>query len=429
LIALPALTVAVVIAALVGPARERAVRAVRLYGGPTLGTQRPTFRLELVESRQGIDRLAASRNVDVVVRTVDGHEAAWSGSVPASGVTDIELPALPSDAAREVVVAEGERELARGKLSLDSETWAREATRRGGFVDLRHPPGFDFRVGVERGVLAVPFTDDLLVVLGRVGDPRSGVEIELDADGADLAAQRAVTDALARASVAITPREHHVTVRLRAVVDGTPLQTSVALPVVPGAIDARRVGEKLLVSSPVPRERAYVTLVTERYRLLGASLDLAPNADGGGSAEFALPPLPDEPVWAVTSSAIDLESPARVGWPIDRRSKEVRTTFDVPEQLRVDGLPLAQRRELARQKRVRWAVVALCAVALLLEVLLLARHSSRAQAELARHFAKSGLSSEHLAPARTRSGVSIVAVLIVALAFGLLAVFALLAES
>jgi hypothetical protein len=378
-----------------------------------------------VESRRGIDKLTGSRNVDVLLRTPEGHESVWSGSVPPTGVVDIALPALPPSSVQELLVVEGDRELARSKL-LEPANFGRDATRRGGFVEPRHPPGIDFRMGVERGVLAVPFPDSLVFSLGRAGDPAVGVVIELEADGAELASKQVVTDERGRARILVTPREHTVTVRVRAAVGAEELQTSVALPVVPGAIDARRVGDKLRVSSPVPRDQAFVTLVTERHRLFGASLELRPHAEGGSSAELVLPPLPDEPVWAVTSSAPDLESPARVGWPLNPQETEARKTFDVPERLRVDGLPVALRRELARQKRVRWSVVALCGVALLLELLLLAKASSNAEAELERHFAKSGLSAGG-GPAR--SGTIVVALLILVLAFALLAVFAFLAES
>lgn len=427
LIALPALTVALVIATLLGPARERHVRAARLYGGPTVGAPKTTFRLELVESAQGRVRLTGSPELEVTVRTASGHEAVWSGAVPDSGVRDLELSALP-EAPHEVAIAEGERELLRGKLRVERAVWERRATRRGGFIELRRPAGVDFRVGLERGVLAVPFPDRLLVVLGKEGAPEQGVAIELEADGAELGASRVITDERGHAEVSITPRDHHVTLRVRAELD-EPLRSSLALPVVPGALDARRSGGRLVVTSPVPRERAYVTLVTERYRLLGAELTLVPDAAGGASAELLLGALPNEPVWAVVSSAVDLESPARVGWPITAQVSEAKMTFDVPEMLLADGLPAAERRELARKRRVRFAVAGFCAIALLFELGLLARYSAAAQAKLERHFAERGLSSPELTPAPGRRGALWVALLLVALAFALLALFAFLTHA
>jgi hypothetical protein len=426
LFALPALTVAVVIAALLGPAKERGVRAARVYGGPISGAPRPTFRLELLESREGVDRLTGSPHIDVLLRTPAGHEAVWSGAVPPSGVVDVALPALPLSATSELLVIEGEREIARGSFSGKIEDWSRAATRRGGLFSPKHPPGLALRIGVERGVLAVPFPGALVLSLERLGAGSvEGVEIELGADGAELEARRVVTDRAGRARVGITPRTHSVAVRVRAASEKETLETTVNLPVVAGAIDARRAGDKLRVTSPVPRAQAFVTLVTEHYRLFGASLDLLPDADGGASAEVALPALPNEPVWAVTSSAVDLESPARVGWPLDVAPNEARRTFDVAERLLVDGQPLALRREQARKRRVRWTVVALCVLSLSASLALLARTSARAGVELERHFEASGLPRGGV-PARR--GDALVAVVVVALAFALLAAFAFLAE-
>ena len=199
--------------------------------------------------------------------------------------------------------------------------------------------------------------------------------------------------------------------------------------VLPGAIHARRKGDLVEVRSPVPRERAFVTLVTESYRFFGASLVLRPDAEGGASASFPAPALPGRPVWAVVSSAVDLESPARVGWPLAGQTDAAPRTFDVPERLLLDGLPLAERRELARQRRVRFSVVALCAVALLLELLLIGGASSRAEGELERHFEKSGFSTAARTRLRSRAASFVaIAVLLVALAFGALALFAFLAE-
>jgi hypothetical protein len=52
-----------------------------------------------------------------------------------------------------------------------------------------------------------------------------------------------------------------------------------------------------------------------------------------------MPPLP-QPAWLVVSSELDLNSAAAIGWPLDAGAEPAQT-FDVADQLLLDGLPAA----------------------------------------------------------------------------------------
>jgi hypothetical protein len=208
--------------------------------------------------------------------------------------------------------------------------------------------------------------------------------------------------------------------------EGTPpreLETTLAA--VPGAFDAALDGARLLVTSPVPRDRAYFTLVTEHRRVAGGSIALASDGRGGATGHAELLRLPAEPLWAVVASTPDLSSAARVGFPIGKHAEPART-LDVPEKLLLDGLPRALSRESARRKRARFAAMAVCALGLLLGVLLLAARARGSSRALARHFEQSGLdAAERRALTSGRPLWLWTALGIVALGFAVLLIFAL----
>jgi hypothetical protein len=102
-------------------------------------------------------------------------------------------------------------------------------------------------------------------------------------------------------------------------------------------------------------------------------------------------------------------------------------TFDSVDALLLDGHALGAARERARRARVRWATVAFCAIAVLLELALLFRHTRARDRELDAHLEREGIGGEQaekLAPAR--SFAVFLAVAAVALGFLLLAIVAVL---
>jgi hypothetical protein len=182
-----------------------------------------------------------------------------------------------------------------------------------------------------------------------------------------------------------------------------------------------------VIEAPVPRELAYYAFVTETERLAGGRVALSADASGRFVAHVPLPPAPLAPTHAVVASERDLRSAAAVGWPLRVvPDGEPGRTFDAVDALLVDGRELGSSREATRRARVRWAAVAFCAVAVLLELALLVAHARVRDRELDAHLAREGVrgdTAERLAPAR--SATWFFALAAVALGFVLLALAAL----
>jgi hypothetical protein len=206
------------------------------------------------------------------------------------------------------------------------------------------------------------------------------------------------------------------------------------LPVVPGAILAELSGSALALHSPIPRERAFLDIVSARERIAGAIVPLAVADDGSAMGRFELDPelaarLAAEPTWAVVSSEYDKRSPGVVGWPLQPAfdASAPRLTFGVPDQILLDGRNGAlfdmQRRDRGRRGTAAAALVvvgALLGAAFWSEV----RRGRRSTA-VARHAASDG--DER--PATTPAGWLLGAALgCIALGFGALAYFGWLAH-
>ncbi len=397
LFALPTLTVAVVAFALLTALAERPVRFARLYGGPTRAPVQ-TFRVEVLERSGGTELPLGSGALRVELTDAQGNRSEWRGTLGEDGTAEVSVRASPDQSSYLARVTEGERELGRSRIALAADAWRRAASRRGGFVTSRAGE-LEISLAAARGVLAAPFDDELLIEVRAEGQPIAA-ELELSAEGATLGAQRERTSGLAPARVRITPRDHLVSVDVRASSEGrAPVSARATLPVVPGALDAVVRGGELVIRSPVPRDRAYFAIVSEEQRLAGGSLALVADEHGGASAVCPLPALPAGPAWAIVSSAVDLESPGRVGWPL-YASAEPLSTFDAREALLLDGRPQAVARERQRQSRARWVTIGVCGLSLAVSLVLL------------------------LGPAR-REGAkrAVVGALCVALGYALLAVF------
>ncbi len=426
LLALPALTASALAVVLLGAQAERSVRAARVYGGPT-GLSEQSYRLELVDSFQGVQAPVAGGSVRVVLRGPAGHEARWSGAVGPDAVAEVTPPLLPAAPRYELGVFQGEQVLAEGTIELSAEAWLAPATRRGGWQTFKLDDTTELELAPARGILAAPFTSELLLRVRRAGRPLRA-ELELSADGASVDGRRVVSSETP-ARVALTPRAHVVGLRVRVSIEGAPPRdVERTLTVAPGAFHAVLDGARLIVTSPVPRERAYYTLVSERRRVSGGSVVLTADERGGATGYAELPRPPTEPLWAVVASTPDLLSAGRVGMPIGPHA-EPALTLDVPEKLLLDGLPRALSRESARRKQARFTAVTICALGLLLAVLLLLGRARRSAEVLARHLEQSGLdAAERRALSAERPLWLWAALGAVALGFAALLIFALVAR-
>jgi hypothetical protein len=389
LFVLPALAVLVVLWGILGAGSPRPVRAVQVLGGPTRGVRQLSLLLRAVTSDGARARPLAATALRVVART-SSRSATWEGQTSASGYAEARLEfGVPLEHAPELRVesAETSELLAAGTPSLSAEEWRSGARRQGGWLPGQGEGTLLVRVAPGEGAIAVPFATEVLVrvtprasaaaTAPSASDARGtpGVRLELELTGADVSdserGRALLTDAAGGARLRLAPSEHAVTARIRATSEsGDEAQWYGALPVVPGALRAALDGAELVVSSPIARDEAFVSIVTESERLAGAVVALTAD-DAGASGRLALQPslvarLGGEPAWAVVSSEYDKRSPAVVGWPLaphGRSPSEPVLTFDVADRLLVDGLPGAlateQRERLARRRTALGLLVAL----------------------------------------------------------------------
>ncbi|HVR20083.1 MAG TPA: hypothetical protein VMS65_10315 [Polyangiaceae bacterium] len=425
LLALPVVTVAVVALALVTAAAPRPFRSARIWGGPT-DESRVSLRVEIVdiveESGEVVERAVANEKATVRFQS-SGFEAARVLTLDAEGTAELALEPPRASQPFVVTVTQGGVDLALGPVALSSARWALAARRRGGWVRGHAPGGYDVRVAPERGAFAVPFEEGLWVEVEREGKAVAGVKLELSVTGGKVAVRERVTDERGRARFSLLPEEHTLGARV-VIFDGTARsELAFGLPVVPGALRARRVAGELVIEAPVPREIAYFALVTETERLVGGRVALTPDAFGNFVARVPLPALPVAPTHAVVATDRDLRSAAAVGWPlVVRPDGDPPRTFDAVDALLLDGRARGAARETARRARVRWVTVAFCAIAVLLELVLFVFQARRRDRELDEHLERQGVlgeAAERLAPAR--SSALLLAIGAVALGFFLLA--------
>jgi hypothetical protein len=428
LLALPVVTVAVVALALVTAAAPRPFRVARIWGGPTDG-DRVSLRVELVEVVQSRGEVVEEPSPGATVSLrldAPGFEAGRKLTLDTEGMAEVRLEVPRASGRLLATVSQQGVELALGRISLSRDRWSSAARRRGGWVTGHAPGGYDVRVAPERGALAVPFEEGLWVEVRREGAPVVGAKLELVVTGGRAAAREAVTDARGRARFSLVPEEHTLGVRIAIFAQGARSELAFGLPVVPGALRARLSGGELLVEAPVPRDVAYYALVTETERLVGGRVALAPDGSNDFVARVPIPSLPVAPTHAVVATERDLRSAAAVGWPlVVRPEAEPATTFDAVDALLLDGGSLGAARETARRARVRWATVAFCALAVLLELALFVAQAKARDRELDAHLEREGVRGEEaarLAPAR--SPALFLAICAVALGFLLLALAA-----
>ena len=145
---------------------------------------------------------------------------------------------------------------------------------------------YQLRVAPARGVLAVPFEEELWLEVSRAGAPVANAIVTLQVSGARVPQKQLRTDVRGRVAFRVAPDEHLPTARVSILDGDQEHQTAFGLAVVPGALRVTRSGDELLVEAPVPRDLAYFALVTPTQRLHGGRVTLKPDGRGGSSAAF-----------------------------------------------------------------------------------------------------------------------------------------------
>ena len=367
LYALPLLTIAVIGFAVFVVGAPRSYRAARLWGGPIEHVQDIRLRLQAVERYHELERGLPHLPVSVEAFAHGRVIARFRGQTDGAGFAEVSLrmPRPIEHGGLALEVFSGEELLAKGKAELSSRQWLALARRRGGWIRSKPSADLQVRVRPGRGVFAVPFSDPVDVEVSDAAGPVAGARVTLRPEGVSEPTQPVTltTDEHGLVSFPLTPAEHVVTLAVQAESGKRRANWFSTLPVVPGALHASLQGRVLQLVSPVPRDAAFVSLVSERARLFGARIEFAPGADRGVRANIPLPTDLAQPAWAVVSSEPDMNTLAAVGWPL---SAQVSQTFDARDVLLFDGLSQAYEKSHERPRLARRlaGVFALCALAL-----------------------------------------------------------------
>ena len=389
-LALPVLTVLVVSYALLVAGVPRKLRGARVYGGPSDGVSALSLRVESVE-RDG-ERESAFWNGPLIARArapaSAGPEVVVAVKQAIHGVADFGVPfERPVHGPIELELRDASSSLlASGRFELDVTRWAAHARRRGGWIRGRADRELVLSVAAERGAFVVGSPDALVIRVERAGQPVPGALLTVTAEGARLSGvEQLHTNERGRARVLFEATELNPTVRVEArTEDGQSGLIDTGVAVVAGGLQASPSVRGLRIESAVPRTEAYFSVVSDRHRLSGGVIALAPNGRGGSVGTVQLPTWP-EPMWLVVSSEVDQNSAAAIGWPLDS-GPEPAQTFDVPDLLLLDGLPSAFAREQARRSRVRWLTAAFIGLAFGLSVVLLVLRVRAADRHISEHF-------------------------------------------
>jgi len=361
ILALPAATIAVAGLGLFAAGRAHPVLGARIRGGPTEGAHTLAFRVEVVERRGGEERPWSGPAI-VDLRPLAQPAMQFTGNTNGEGALDVQmspLRAVQGPVRLRVSVGDGTQSITEGIARVKADAWATRPAGIAQWVAAEGSP-IALRAAAMRGAFAVPFEDALFVEakLGG-GGPAPRVALHVVGTGVTPPSQDVVTDDSGRAVLRLTPVEHAASVKIDARGAGDQQGSlTVALPVIPGALHADVVGPcsdncVLEIASPIPRETAYVAIVTARARVAGSIVALKPDGKGGARGELTLLPLSSDPTWAIVSSESDLRSPSVVGWPIDRRpANEPRPTFEPGDVLWLDGVAPRAAAETARARRV-----------------------------------------------------------------------------
>jgi hypothetical protein len=437
----PVLTVAFAAFALLVVGGTRPIVGASLSGGPTQGAKVLSWRLEVSQELGAVQAPLGLGAVAVEVNLGDGRRASWRGSVDVRGdaFVAIQVPGAPVTGPVDVTVSSPlfAHDLARGSVELTRDDWIDRAQWRGGWIKGRRTGQLEVEVAAARGMLAVPFADPLLVQVRDGGVAVPAARLELQPEGLEVQAphrgKEHRTGPMGRALVRVAPNEHVCALRVTAhAPDGRKGEWYSTVPVLPGALHASWQKRGLVVRSPVPRERAYYALVSERQRWAGGCVKLSPDSEGGATGFVNLAKLPPQPLWAIVGGDSDLLPDNAVGWPLEPATDGAerltasatinpRRSLTVPDQLLLDGMVSARRLDERRRRRARGLTALYVGLALALVAILIARRARESQSRLEEHLARNadGIEgAERIAPPRRAAWWTLlVALLCVGLGF------------
>ncbi len=390
LLAIPSLAMAVVGFAMLGPGAARPFDGAQVWGGPTEGARRLSWRIAVLQRLRGID---STRDVGtIVVHAANaGQESTVRCHTRADGTCDVEMKLAREvrGQMRATITKEGDGEvLAVGYLARSASQWGTEPGHPAR-IPGKSQGDLELEPYARRGIFAAPFRDELTIVVkhGTEAVPAARVTLRTDAaeiDGvsSDEGSVTRTTGIAGDATFGLAPRTHVVEMRIEAAVAGRSGLWNGTLPVVPGAIWLDPTGiaaRKIRVLAPVPRELAYATLATRSFRVWGGVVPLLPDAGGFAAGEIDWPEASVagfDGLWLTLASDPRATGSGTVGWPVDVASTAAyRDERPFRDLLLLDGMPGAERRDRGRRRRARILSASALGAAAIVEGVLLAESS------------------------------------------------------
>src|SRR6266545_1568994 len=390
LLAIPSLAMAVVGFAMLGPGAARPFDGAQVWGGPTDGARRLSWRIAVVQRLRGID---STRDIGTIVvhAANGGQESTMRCRTRADGTCDVEMKLareVRGQVHASITKEDGGEMLAAGYFARDSSQWGTDAghrARMGGKTEGE----LELELYARRGIFAAPFRDELTVLVKRSMEPVRAARVTLRAEAADLDGDSSgdgsvsgTTGVAGDATFGVTPRTHVIEVNVEAAVSGRSVRWTGTLPVVPGAIWLDPAGlavRKIRVLAPVPREIVYATLANKAFRVWGGAVPLVPDAGGFAGGEIDWPETAAaglDGLWLTLASDPRASGSGTVGWPVDSAGGTVhRDEQPFRDWLLLDGMPWAERRDKGRRRRARVLSASALGAAAILEGVLLAETS------------------------------------------------------
>jgi hypothetical protein len=381
---------------LIGPGSERTSLGARVWGYPVAGSSVCALRLHTVAHYSGAFVSVAKPGLVLELRQRGRVVGSWSGASPKHGFVEAQLQlSEPLEKGAHLKLLVGAEVLVDAPLSLAAPlaTSARPAT-----VDSLVEPRL--RVHVERGFLAPPFPELLLVsaFVARTSDnPEEAApkapELSLKAIGGEAKVLSGPTEDGCNADgcrhrwqlqlVAQAPTmELQLTVKRGS---DAPLKWEGELPVRNGSVwlDPASVdGDVLKVRSPSVIDRVYLSLLTPSGRLWGAVLPMKAGERGFASAELAWPRGVEGPATLVVATEANERGNTAAEWPLHSAKGAVEPR---PIEQLIDGMPALVAAELERRKAARRPAYGLVIVAGLFELLYLWLRNRRERDALEAH--------------------------------------------
>jgi hypothetical protein len=395
----PLLAIAVAAAVLLGPGRSRPVVGARVWGLSSGEGRVIALRIETLGRAFGVDDPVPLGDLSVEVSQNDAVLGRFAGSTGPDGITEARVEsATEVHGDIDLRVHHAQILLAEGRIARRPA----EPLPAAGST-IRGAPTGELVIAVEaaRGLLAAPFPETLqLSITTSDGGRAPGVTVEASGIGGEIDPARFSVDDNGRATIQITPQAHSVELSLLASAPGGKTgRWEQILPVVPGAIwlDPGPVGMShgdsgenaafrptFVLVSPVPRDRAYLSVISEQGRFFGAVVPLKRDAQGffSGSVTPSFSWAGVKAAQAVVAGDPFERGVGTVAWPVIALQGKAGLRR---VELLHDGLPPAQAREQARAWSVRKAGLFVIAAAAVFEVLLLVLLNRSAQRRLDAH--------------------------------------------